>query len=99
MIDKSPKIVLKQYVTEKASRNTSFNQYAFKVHSSADKFVIKKAVEKEFNVKVNFVNVINIAGKKRRFGKTLGKRSDWKKVYVTLKAGYSINIDSGTVKD
>ncbi len=94
MTNKLPHIIRAKHVTEKASRILSENQYVFKVHLKADKSLIKKAVEEEFKVKVHSVNTTLTMGKQRRFGKTVGKKSDWKKAYVTLEKGYSINIDS-----
>jgi large subunit ribosomal protein L23 len=47
-----------------------------------------------FNVKVESVRVLNVKGKIKRFGRTLGKRSDWKKAYVKLQSGYSIELAS-----
>jgi large subunit ribosomal protein L23 len=53
---------------------------------------VKKAVEAMFSVEVDSVHVLNVKGKKKRFGKTLGQRSDWKKAYVKLKPGHDINF-------
>jgi large subunit ribosomal protein L23 len=53
---------------------------------------IKNAVELMFNVKVESVRVLNVKGKVKRFGRTLGKRSDWKKAYVKLQSGYTIEL-------
>jgi len=68
------------------------NQFVFKVDKSASKLQIKKAVELMFNVEVDSVRVMNVKGKVKRFGRTLGKRSDWKKAYVKLKAGHDIDF-------
>ncbi len=68
------------------------NQFVFKVDMSASKLQIKKAVELMFNVEVDSVRVMNVKGKVKRFGRTLGKRSDWKKAYVKLKAGHDIDF-------
>lgn len=94
MINNLSKVIRAKHVTEKSSRVLSENQYVFKVHLKAEKPLIKKAVEEEFKVKVHSINTMVIGGKHRRFGKTIGKRSDWKKAYVTLEKGYFINIDS-----
>jgi large subunit ribosomal protein L23 len=94
MTNKLPHIIRAKHVTEKASRVSSENQYVFKVHLKSDKALIKKAVEEEFKVKVHSINTAVTMGKQRRFGKTVGKKSDWKKAYVTLEKGYSINIDT-----
>ncbi len=68
------------------------NQFVFKVAKTATKLQIKNAVELMFEVKVESVRVLNVKGKIKRFGRTLGKRSDWKKAYVKLQSGYSIEL-------
>ena len=98
MINDLSKVILGQHLTEKASRVLAGSQYIFKIHRSADKALVKKAVEENFKVKVSAVNVVNVLGKVRRFGKTMGRKSDWKKAYVTLQQGYSINLESETAK-
>ena len=64
----------------------------FKVDINATKLEIKKAVEKLFGVQVLKVNTTITKGKTKRFGKTLGRRSDVKKAYVTLKAGQDFEM-------
>ncbi len=59
----------------------------FKVSRDANKIEIKDAVEKIFKVKVESVRTANFHGKKRRQGRHVGRRPDWKKAYVTLKQG------------
>ena len=91
--DKLMTILLAPQVSEKSTRVADkHRQYVFKVARSADKPSIKQAVELMFNVKVDAVRVCNMPGKIKRFGGTLGQRSDWKKAYVTLKTGYDINF-------
>jgi len=68
------------------------NQFVFKVAKNATKLQIKNAVELMFDVKVESVRVLNVKGKIKRFGRTLGKRSDWKKAYVKLQSGHSIEL-------
>lgn len=68
------------------------NQFVFKVANSATKLQVKNAVELMFDVKVDSVRVLNVKGKVKRFGRSLGKRSDWKKAYVKLQSGYSIEL-------
>ena len=66
-------------ITEKsAGAADSSNQYVFKVQKNATKLQVKHAVELMFNVKVESVRVLNVKGKIKRFGRSLGKRSDWK---------------------
>lgn len=69
-----------------------FKQFTFKVLKTATKQEIKLAVEHVFNVKVKGVSVINVKGKKKRFKQTSGKRSDWKKAFVSLHESYDIDF-------
>jgi large subunit ribosomal protein L23 len=69
-------------------------QYAFKVSADATKQDIKNAVEAIFNVKVKKVSTINVKGKSKRFRGRPGKRSDWKKAYVALQAGFDLDVAS-----
>ncbi|MGR9087854.1 MAG: 50S ribosomal protein L23 [Gammaproteobacteria bacterium] len=66
----------------------------FKVKLQATKKQVKDAVEAMFNVEVDAVNILTVAGKQKRFGRTLGKRSDWKKAYVKLKPGHDIDFSA-----
>ncbi len=68
------------------------HRFVFKVKKQATKKQVKNAVEAMFNVEVDSVHVLNVKGKQKRFGKTLGQRSDWKKAYVKLKPGHDINF-------
>lgn len=68
------------------------NSVVFKVRSSANKLQIKRAVELLFKVEVESVQVLNVKGKQKRFGKFVGRRSDWKKAYVKLKPGFDIDF-------
>jgi large subunit ribosomal protein L23 len=65
---------------------------AFEVSIDANKIEIKQAVEKAFNVKVENVNTALVAGKVKRVGRNFGKRSNWKKAYVTLAEGSNIDF-------
>ncbi len=67
-------------------------QYTFEVARDACKAEIKKAVEMIFKVSVKQVTVINVKGKTKRFKQTSGKRSDWKKAFVSLHAGHDIDF-------
>jgi large subunit ribosomal protein L23 len=71
-------------------------QYTFRVKTDASKREIARAVEKLFDVEVERVQVVNVKGKQKRFGAILGRRSDWKKAYVRLKAGNEIDFAAGT---
>jgi large subunit ribosomal protein L23 len=89
------KVLLRPLVTEKAAIAGSHNQYGFIVAKNATKTGIKKAVEGVYGVKPLAVNVINVSGKEVRFGRSLGRRSDYKKALVTLPQGKTINIHEG----
>ncbi|MBA3536542.1 MAG: 50S ribosomal protein L23 [Tatlockia sp.] len=69
-----------------------FKQFTFKVLKTATKQEIKLAVEHMFNVKVKSVSVLNVKGKTKRFKKTTGKRSDWKKAFVSLHENFDIDF-------
>lgn len=67
-------------------------QFVFRVKKNANKTQIKAAVELMFEVKVQSVNVTNVKGKIKRFGRFMGHRSDWKKAYVKLMPGFDIEM-------
>ncbi|MFY7697598.1 MAG: 50S ribosomal protein L23 [Legionella sp.] len=69
-----------------------YKQFTFKVLKTATKGEIKHAVEDMFNVKVKSVSVINVKGKRKRFKQVSGKRSDWKKAFVSLQSGFDIDF-------
>jgi large subunit ribosomal protein L23 len=75
-------------LTEKAAlMQEEDGKIVFKVHPKANKIEVKNAVELMFNVKVKNVRTVNLHGKKKRVGKTVGFTNDWKKAYVTLSEG------------
>ncbi len=71
-------------------------KYLFEVAPTANKFEIKNAVEKLFGVHVEQVNTMWIRGKKKRVGRNIGKRPNWKKAVVTLRAGDAIDLFEGS---
>ena len=79
-------------VSEKTVRGQEHNQYAFEVATDATKADIKTAVEKIFDVKVESVNVVNVKGKNKAFRYRNGRRGDWRKAYVKLAEGQSIDV-------
>ncbi len=87
------KILIAPLVSEKSTRLAdNHRQFAFKVLRDATKPEIRAAVEKMFDVTVTNVQVANQRGKVKRFGQTVGRRSDWKKAYVTLAEGSDIDF-------
>lgn len=88
-------ILIKPIITEKTSAMMQDNKYTFKVALGANKVEIRQAVEAIFNVKVLSVNTIRVFGKTKRMGKSIGKRSDYKKAIVKLAEGNTIQIFEG----
>ena len=82
-------------ISEKSTNAAELaNQFVFKVQKAATKKQVKSAVEMMFDVEVDSVQVLNVKGKQKRFGRTLGQRSDWKKAYVKLKPGHDIDFSA-----
>ena len=79
-------------VSEKTARLQETNQYVFEVASGATKADVKSAVESLFNVKVEAVNVLNVKGKNKTFRNRTGNRGDWRKAYVRLADGQTIDV-------
>lgn len=84
------------WITEKSNwQKEASNQVCFKVDSRANKIEIKNAVERVLKTKVQAVRVMVNPGKKRRTGRIVGYRPDWKKAIVTLKPGERIDFFEG----
>ena len=95
-LERLHQIILTPVISEKATGAAEKrNQAVFKVLRDAEKTEIKEAVEKLFSVKVESVQTLNVKGKTKRFGQSMGKRSDWKKAYVTLAEGQEIDFAGG----
>jgi large subunit ribosomal protein L23 len=83
-------------ITEKATiQKEANNQLTFEVDRKANRVQIRHAVEKAFNVRVEKVRTVQIKGKVKRVGRTVGKRRDWKKAVVTLAKGERIEFFEG----
>ena len=85
-------IVKKPIITEKATLLRQGNIYTFQVDSKANKIQIRQAIEALFEVRVDSVRTVSVPSKPRRQGMFAGKRSGWKKAYVTLQSGESIDV-------
>lgn len=86
-------VLREPHTSEKATvMADKFKQFTFKVLKNATKTEIKLAVEHVFNVKVKSVSVVNVKGKSKRFKQTSGKRSDWKKAFVSLHEDQDIDF-------
>jgi large subunit ribosomal protein L23 len=89
-------IIKRPLITEKSTRQKEEgNQIAFVVDPKAGKIQIRQAVEKLFKVKVLSVRTMNVVGKKKRLGRFLGRKSDWKKAIVKLREGDRIEFFEG----
>jgi len=92
-VDRLMNVVLAPVVSEKSTFVADKNrQYVFRVADDATKPQIKAAVELMFKTKVEGVTVLNVKGKERRFGRTIGRKRSWKKAYVRLAEGQEINF-------
>lgn len=88
-------IIIKPIVTEKSVDLMAENKYCFKVAADANKIEIQKAIEEIFKVAVVQVNTMNVKGKKKRVGRSVGMTSGYQKAIVTLAEGDSIEIFEG----
>jgi large subunit ribosomal protein L23 len=78
-------IIKRPLLTEKVTAKAETEKMvAFEVAKDANKIEIKQALEKAFDITVKDVNTVLVAGKVKRVGRQFGKRSNWKKAYVTL---------------
>ncbi len=90
------KVLLGPVISEKSTLAADRNgQFVFRVTTDATKQEIGRAVELMFDVQVDNVRVLNVKGKRKRFGNRRGSRSDWRKAYVRLKPGQDIDFGGG----
>ena len=86
-------IIKRPHVTEKTSLTSDAdNTITLVVDRDANKIEIKQAVEQLFNVQVASVRTVTVAGKVKRFGRSYGKRQNWKKAYIKLKEGQTVDF-------
>lgn len=86
-------VVLGPHLSEKGTSAADRDrQVVLRVRRDSSKEEIRRAVELLFDVKVSGVQVVNVRGKVKRFGRMLGRRQDWKKAYVSLGEGSDINF-------
>lgn len=89
-------VIRKPLVTEKSTiARDEENKYLFEVDRKATKIDIRNAVEKIFKVHVVNVRTMNMTGKKKRIGRIVGRRRNWKKAAITLTPGSSIEVHEG----
>lgn len=80
-------VLVQPRLSEKAAALAKLRQYVFRVELKANKISVRKAVEKTYGVKVSSVNMISVQGKPRRYGRSFGTTSSFKKAVVTLSPG------------
>lgn len=85
-------VLVRPVVTEKA---TLTGTYIFEVRSDANKSEVKKAIQKIYGVTPVQIGIMNVQGKTTNWNRTQGKRKDWKKAIIRLKAGETINVYEG----
>lgn len=89
-------IIREPRITEKSTlQKGSSNQVTFKVHPSANKIEVRKAVEKLLKARVVEVRTMTVRGKKRRMGRNVGKKPDWKKAVVRLAPNEKVEFFEG----
>lgn len=86
-------VLRSQHVSEKSSRLQELsNQYVFEISSTATKADVKAAVEALLDTKVERVNILNVKGKRKTFRSRVGRRGGWRKAYVKLVEGQTIDL-------
>ena len=88
-------ILVRPLITERTTQLMAEGKYVFVVAKAANKIEIAKAVSEIFKVKVAKVNTVNVLGKKKRMGRTQGKRPDYKKAIVKLAPAETIEFFEG----
>ena len=88
-------VIVRPLVTEKSAILSSANTYVFVVTKNANRIAVRSAIKQMYGITPVRVNIQNVPGKWVRFGRSQGKRSDWKKALVTLPKGKTINVHEG----
>jgi len=88
-------ILIAPVVSEKSYGRIADREYTFKVHPNAHKTQVRQAVEQQFGVRVERVNIVKVQAKPKRRGLIKGTRPGWKKAIVKLREGETIQIFEG----
>lgn len=83
-------ILLRPVISEKGTHLANSGRYVFAVHSEANKSEIKKSIQKVYDVHVEKVRIVQMPGKMRRYGRSRGRTSAWKKAVITVRSGEKI---------
>ena len=89
------RVLVRPMITEKSAQLASENVYMFEVAPDAGKIEVRDAVKALYGVTPRRVNIMNVKGKRVRFGRRQGKRKDWRKAFVYLKKGQHIDVYEG----
>jgi large subunit ribosomal protein L23 len=89
------RVLINPLISEKTTDLGQENKYVFKVSKKANKEEIKQAIKDVYGIKPLSVKTVNVIGKKRRYGRVLGKTSDYKKAIISLPEGETIQIYEG----
>ncbi len=88
-------VILAPHISEKSAMAAEMQgRHTFRIATDASKLEVRQAVEKLFKVDVKSVQIVNCKGKSKRFGQSMGRRSDWKKATVRLAEGQDIDFMS-----
>lgn len=85
-------VLLRPHISEKSSASAALNQYVFEVSLRTSKHEVAAAINDLYGILPEAVNIINMLGKRVRFGRTQGETKGWKKAIVTLPKGKSIDV-------
>jgi large subunit ribosomal protein L23 len=88
-------ILIAPVVSEKSYHLINERKYCFRVHQDAHKTQVRQAVEAQFDVEVEWVNIVSVPSKPKRRGVSRGRRPGWKKAIVKLREGHTIEILQG----
>jgi large subunit ribosomal protein L23 len=88
-------VIVRPLVSEKSASLSGDNTYVFVVDKKANRIQVRTAIKQMYGIMPVRVNIVNVPGKWVRFGRSQGKRADWKKALVTLPEGKTINIHEG----
>jgi large subunit ribosomal protein L23 len=88
-------VLIRPLITEKNTMLSNLGRYTFEIDRRANKPMVRHAVEQIFRVDVTAVNILNVPGKTRRVGRSVGQTTPWKKAIVTLRPGQRIEIFEG----
>ncbi len=94
-ISQAYRVLVKPLISEKASHMQALNQYFFAVALDANRIEVARAIKAVYGIAPVKVNIIRSEGKVRRFGRTTGRRKDWKKAMVVLPKGKTISLYEG----